>query len=60
MMFLQIGIYVLIAIVTSLLIAAYDGGQRWGAGTCLFLGATWPISLSIMLWIVIRRKIGGR
>lgn len=59
MMAWQFITYGVIAIATSLLVAAYDGGQRWSALTCAFLGAVWPISLLIMLYAVIRRKIRG-
>jgi hypothetical protein len=46
-------VYILIGVIISLCIAAWDNGVRWTTGKYLFLGFTWIISLPVMIILYI-------
>jgi len=53
-------VYFAIAALVSLAFAAWDNGKRWNTGKYLFLGVFWIISVPVILFVLILRKIKKR
>ena len=49
-------IYTVIAIITVITIAIWDNGRRWGAGTCIIMGALWWMTLPLMLISILHKR----